>query len=647
MKELIATLSLAATAALAAPTYRSPMDVACSPDGAMLAAADYTAGKLVVLDGAGKVVTKEIALNGQPAALVWSAGGKSVFVSERGAGTVAQVDAVGGKVTRRFRVGRYPVGIAASGTRLVVANNGLSSASIIDLAKGSEIVRVADVHRPWGVALTPDGKTALVGGLLPAGDARDATMACVISLIDVAGGKKTGIIKLPPGSINLRNLAVSPDGKWAYAVHSVGRFTLPTTQLERGWVMNHAMSIIDLATKKHRATVLLDYLMEGGADPWDIRLSKDGGTAWISLAGIHQIARIDLGNLHKLLEGKGDAKIMARLPKVSIWHEIAKDQAKSENLVNDLAALYGAGLIKRMAVNAKGPRGIALALGGKALVATDYFGGNLLILDPTTLRETGRVKLAGQPAATSERAGEERFFDASLCFQHWLSCTSCHPDTRSDGLNWDLLNDGIGNPKNSKSLVLSHLTPPVMSTGVRPNMEAATQKGFMFIQFRVVEEKIMNRVRSYLKSVRPEPSPYLASGNGKAMDCTACHVKGMAGKKQPADHRSISGTLSDAAKRGMALFYDPKTECAKCHPGPLFTDLKLYDVGTRHELDRRDKYDTPTLHELWRTAPYLHDGSAATLMDILTTQNKGDKHGKTSHLSEAERKALVEFLRSL
>jgi DNA-binding beta-propeller fold protein YncE len=272
MSRLIAATLLLATTTLAAPVYRSPIDVACAPDGTRLAASDHTAGKLVILDTARKVVQAEVALNGQPHTVAWRADGKAVYVSERGAGTVVEVDVAGGKSLRRFGVGRYPVGLAASKTRLIVANNGLSSVSIIDLASGKQAARIPGIYKAWGVAITPDGNTAVVGGLLPAGDARDATMACTISLIDVAGGKKTGIIKLPPGSINLRNIAVSPDGKWAYAVHSVGRFTLPTTQLERGWVMTHAMSIIDLGAKKHRATVLLDYLMEGGADPWGIRL---------------------------------------------------------------------------------------------------------------------------------------------------------------------------------------------------------------------------------------------------------------------------------------------------------------------------------------------------------------------------------------
>jgi cytochrome c peroxidase len=59
------------------------------------------------------------------------------------------------------------------------------------------------------------------------------------------------------------------------------------------------------------------------------------------------------------------------------------------------------------------------------------------------------------------------------------------------------------------------------------------------------------------------------------------------------------------------------------------------------------KYDTPTLLGIYRSAPYLHHGKAKTLMDVLTTCNKDDKHGKTSHLKESEREDLVAFLKSL
>jgi cytochrome c peroxidase len=59
------------------------------------------------------------------------------------------------------------------------------------------------------------------------------------------------------------------------------------------------------------------------------------------------------------------------------------------------------------------------------------------------------------------------------------------------------------------------------------------------------------------------------------------------------------------------------------------------------------RYDTPTLLGIYRSAPYLHHGRAATLHDVLTTANTNDQHGKTSHLSTAEINDLVEFLKSL
>ncbi|TWW09458.1 hypothetical protein E3A20_14120 [Planctomyces bekefii] len=59
------------------------------------------------------------------------------------------------------------------------------------------------------------------------------------------------------------------------------------------------------------------------------------------------------------------------------------------------------------------------------------------------------------------------------------------------------------------------------------------------------------------------------------------------------------------------------------------------------------RYDTPTLLGIYRSAPYLHHGRAATLHDVLTTANPKDQHGKTSQLTPAEINDLVEFLKAL
>jgi hypothetical protein len=75
--------------------------------------------------------------------------------------------------------------------------------------------------------------------------------------------------------------------------------------------------------------------------------------------------------------------------------------------------------------------------------------------------------------------------------------------------------------------------------------------------------------------------------------------------------------------------------------------MKEYDLGTGVGPDKGRPFDTPALNEGWRTAPYLHDGRAATMMDVLTTFKPGDRHGKTSNLSKQELNDLVEYLLSL
>ena len=79
-------------------------------------------------------------------------------------------------------------------------------------------------------------------------------------------------------------------------------------------------------------------------------------------------------------------------------------------------------------------------------------------------------------------------------------------------------------------------------------------------------------------------------------------------------------------------------------------EFTLHDVGTGDD-DATElmgpAYDTPTLLGVYRSAPYLHHGKAATLRDVLTTQNKEDRHGRTSDLSETQISDLIEFLKSL
>ena len=116
--------------------------------------------------------------------------------------------------------------------------------------------------------------------------------------------------------------------------------------------------------------------------------------------------------------------------------------------------------------------------------------------------------------------------------------------------------------------------------------------------------------------------------------------------------------LSERAERGKTLFASAETKCATCHSGPFYSDsrptvaaeITRHDVGTGEQDDTEKMgpaYDTPTLLGLYRTAPYLHHGKALELRDVLTTFNRNDRHGKTSHLTEQQIDDVIEFLKAL
>jgi cytochrome c peroxidase len=302
----------------------------------------------------------------------------------------------------------------------------------------------------------------------------------------------------------------------------------------------------------------------------------------------------------------------AKLDKVAAGERVSEVSATAEDVPNDLSFLVG--LRRRVKLAGNGPRAVVLT--GTTAHVANYFTDSVDSLD---IAADGAVKIRtavlGTAAETPERTGEKFFHDADLCFQHWQSCASCHPDARVDGLNWDLLNDGIGNPKNTKNMLLSHQTPPVMSLGVRDTAEMAVRSGIKFIQFAVRPEADAAAIDAYLKALKPVPSPKL-----------------------------VKGELSESAQRGAAVY--EKAGCAACHPKPLFTDLKEYDVGTAKGLDKGKLADTPTLAEVWRTAPYLHDGRAATIEDLFKKFNPSDQHGSTSALTPEELSDLVGYVLS-
>ena len=192
---------------------------------------------------------------------------------------------------------------------------------------------------------------------------------------------------------------------------------------------------------------------------------------------------------------------------------IKEDREARRDLVNDLGALYQGGFIERYPTGGQGPRGISLSPDGQHLAVAHYFSGEVCLYSTESVDRgpVARISIGDATEPDLARRGEILFHDATYSFQGWLSCATCHPnDARVDAMNWDLLNDGIGNPKNNRSLLWSDRTPPMMSLGVRETMEEAVVKGVYFLR-RQPEPEEAEALAAYLRSLQAAAQPLLES----------------------------------------------------------------------------------------------------------------------------------------
>jgi len=587
------------------PARFSPAAVIADAAGTGVFVAEYLARQVVHVTLADGRVDSVAALDAPPSGLALDAGAGRLYVTlDSPEGKVEILDVASGQRQFSVDVGHFPLSpvLTADGGLLAVCNRFNNNVSLVDTQAKQELIRIPVQREPVAAAFSPDGTWLVVANHLPMMPGNGDYVMPVVSLISPASRSVVTNIMLPSGSTALRGVCVSPDSRFAYVTHSLGRYQLPTTQLERGWMNTSALSIIDLTGTNAPATVLLDDMDLGAANPWGVVCSADGKRLLVAHAGTHEISVIDRLALHERLASVAGGE------KAGVSTSLA-------DVPNDLSFLVG--IRQRVRLPGNGPRALCIA-GDKAVAGMYFSDGLALVALASAMLPAEAVALGSETPLSQARRGEMNFNDAGLCFQQWQSCSTCHPGGRADGLNWDLLNDGIGNPKNVKSLLLSHRTPPVMAEGVRANMEVASEKGFHFILFRQADPAIIADTQEYIRSLTPEPSPWL-----------------------------VGGQLSAKAQRGKEVFEGPEADCARCHPTPLFTDLELHDVGTRDDLDRADSFDTPTCVELWRTAPYLHSGAAVTLTELFTRFNTNDLHGVTSSLSPEDLDALVEYLLSL
>lgn len=243
--------------------------------------------------------------------------------------------------------------------------------------------------------------------------------------------------------------------------------------------------------------------------------------------------------------------------------------------------------------------------------------------------------------------------DPRLTRDGYIACAHCHLDGRDDHRVWDFTDRGEG------------LRNTVDLLGHAGEAQGPLHWSANFDELEDFENDIRNAFRGTGLMTDEDFATHTDTmgppkrGLSADLDALAAHVRTLPALRSP--FRASDGSLGPAAIRGRTLFERAALGCAGCHSGPALTDSgylspgvpRLHDVGTLGPGSGERLggpllgVDTPTLRGLWDSAPYLHDGSAATLHEVLRERNPADAHGATSSLTEDEVADLIAYLQCL
>ncbi|MDR1959048.1 MAG: c-type cytochrome [Planctomycetaceae bacterium] len=589
-------------------SYKGPSQMVTNKSGTKIYVAQHDGNEIAVISTETNTVTQTFPLESGPNGLTLSPDEKILYVTSGGyRGKLAALDSESGKVLNTISTGHTPMTpkVTPDGGKLFLCNRFDGNVAEYELPEMKLIQYIKVVREPCDSLLTPDGKKLLVLNFLPKdpncvpeNPETEILVAAQISVIDTAIGTVKNI-RLPKGTCNLCSVCLSSDGRYAYMTHIISHFTNSTDKLDAGQMNVNAVSLFDMdAIDNDKGgyvnTVLLDDPELGAANPWGIAASSDGKKIFVAISGTNELIVLDAEALHRQLESDPD-------------HPSANLNFTTQ-------------IKNRVPLKGKGAREVVTI--GKTVYVGLYFNDLVVKYDTGAEKESIKVIDTGpglQMALSQERIGEIAWNDATLCYQQWQSCASCHPDARTTGMNWDLLHDGAGNPKNTKSMVHSYDTPPTMWLGDRFSVRQCTRTGFQYIMFTKPQSEPCECIDIFVQLIQPLQSPYL-----------------------------VNGQLSEKAKRGKKLFEDKEIGCANCHSGPFFTNRKMYDVGTRVlPYEKKGKFDTPTLIEVWRTAPYLHDGRYVNMKDVFKIGKHGNQNGHLEKMTEEQMDDLAEYVLSL
>jgi YVTN family beta-propeller protein len=574
---------------------RSPISLALTSDGSRLLVANQTNGSVAWVDSTLGKLLREVKTGDRPSGVAVSKDGKLGVVAHWYGYDLAILDLSDDRaeVLGRVEVGPEPrgVAIAADGRTCYVAVGASNEVVRVDLVDRKVTARVEVGREPRGLAITPDGSRLVVG------NARGQS----ISVVDL--GKFAVERTLPMLADNLRQVAVSPDGRYAYVAAMNNRgFATSQRNIDLGWVLGQRVVRVMLDGSEPAENVSLDPRGEAAGDVHGLALGGGGKLFAVACGGTHEVLLL-----------REDRK---PLP----WRNGVGRDVIDGDLLADKARF------RRVALGGR-PTELAFAPDGKTLYVANYLANAIQVVDAGSAALTRSIALGGPEAPSRVRRGEALFHDAFRSANHWYSCNTCHSDGHTNGLDFDTLNDGwqdqssshLRSRKKVPTLRRVALTGPWTWHGWQDTLDDAM-------------------VESFTKSMQGKRP------NRDEVEALVAYLATLEFPRNP--HRLADGGLTPAARRGEALFRSKKTNCASCHSGPEFTDGKNHDVGLNERGDVYKGHNPPSLRGVYDKDPFLHDGRARTLREALTGDHAPEALGGEP-ISESELEDLIAYLKSL
>ena len=594
----------------AEPVYKTPLNLALSPDSHELYVACEASGTVVVIDVGERRLAAEIPVGRQPTDVTFSPDGKRAYVSNRFEDTVSVIDTAARRVIRTVPVGDDPHGLLTDreGKHLYVLNTSEDTVSVLDTETFEESRRLAASRGPWSLALSPDGSKILVTNTMSRFVEFRTPSMSEVTVIDTDSGVVTDRFVAPAANI-LQGVAWHPSGEFGLMTLNRTKNLVPMTRLHQGWTITNGLGVIWKSGKVDQ--VLLDEPHLCFPDPADVALSADGNLAFVTSSGSNRVAVIDVLKLVSMLESASDYERE---------HVFPNHMGKPTEFV-----------IKHIETE-KSPRGVVVSPDGRTAFVANALDDSITVIDIERLEVAAHVDLGGPERVSKIRWGEQLFHSADITFHRQFSCHTCHPDGHIDNVTYDIEPDGLGvSPVDNRTLRGILDTAPFKWEGTNPSLarQCGPRLAVFFTRMQPFEPDELSALTTYISTI---PRPINR-------------------------YRPLGAALTPAQRRGKKMFsrmrsndgrvIPPEDRCSTCHPPPLYTDRSRHDVGTKMKFDRESDFDVPHLNNIYDSAPYLHNGIAETLEEIWTRYNPNDRHGVTNDMTKDQLNDLIEFLKTL